>query len=132
MQLPEITNEDLKQYCGFNYDFIAENQSLLTLMKGWATDIIWNLIKMNYDPTSDLHILAVRKAICSQIYYWTETNTSPVNESALSSYSLGEMSGSFDVSNPSGHTSGAQLCSLARMHLNNAYLLYRGMRHGRA
>ena len=125
---PEITKSDLVAYGDFKDEgSIPEGYEHQIR---FASDIVMNLIRRNYNPSSDSHVLAVKKAICCQVSYWVETGKSPVNPSDVSSYSLGELSVSADSSQ--GNSLGkSMLCDLSRMYLNGEHLLYRGMRHGR-
>lgn len=127
-QPPEILKKDLVSYGNFkDEENIPEGYEKQVL---FATDIVMNLIRGNYNPLSDSHVLAVKKAICCQVSYWFETGKSPVNPSDVASYSLGELSVSADSSQ--GNSSGkSMLCDLSLMYLNGEHLLYRGMRHGR-
>lgn len=97
----------------------------------YATDIVIYMVKKNYDPTSDKHVLAVKMAICSQVSYWDSTGTNPENDSVMSSYTLGSLSVSVDTSKTEDTKASNMLCPMSRIYLNNAYLLYRGLRHGR-
>lgn len=129
-QAPAVTQHDLVKYGTFTIlEEIPENYEKLISL---ASDIVMYAVKNNYKPTSEVHVLAVKKAICSQVSYWFETGTNPLNEAVASSYSLGELSVSMDT-NSSSHSDGySLLCPMAKMHLNSAYLLYRGLRRGRA
>ena len=126
-QPPVITKNDLVAYGNFKDE--ASIPADFEKQIQFASDIIMNLVRRNYNPTSDAHVLAVKKAVCCQVSYWFETGKSPVNPSDVSSYSLGELSVSADTSSGSGNNS--LICDLSRMYLNGEYLLYRGMRHGR-
>ena len=128
-QAPEVTSNDLVQFGFFSStEEIPANHAQLIR---FASDLVMYSVKNNYNPLSDSHVLAVKKAICSQVSYWTETGTTPLNDTIASSYSLGELSVSID-SNLNGQSQGhKKLCSTAEMYLNSEYLLYRGMRHGR-
>ena len=127
-QPPEITRSDLVQYG----NFVDESSVPADYERKvrFAGDIVMNLVRNNYNPSSDAHVLAVKKAICCQVSYWFETGKSPVDSSDISSYSLGELSVSTDASQ--GNSSGKSLlCDLSLMYLRSEYLLYRGMKHAR-
>lgn len=128
-QAPEVTKEDLVQYGFFeSLDIVPANY--LKLISA-ASDLVMYSVKNNYNPISESHVLAVKKAICSQVSYWNENGTNHLNESEVSSYSLGELSVSVS-SNPNEQAQKHnRLCPTAVMYLNDVYLLYRGMRHGR-
>ena len=128
-QAPDITKEDLVKYGTFDtVDAVPDDHKKLVL---FASDLVMHLVKNNYNPQSEVHVLAVKKAICSQVSYWFESGINPVDDSDVSSYSLGELSVSLGSNSSSQGQSRNALCSMSRMYLNDAYLLYRGMRHGR-
>ena len=128
---PELTSNDL-----INFGFFESEEKLPSEIDGLillASDIVMYEVGRNFNPTSEAHVLAVKKAISSQIKYWDDTGTSPVGAPAASSYSLGELSVS--MSEPGSSTiktsRSGLLCASAIMYLNDAFLLYRGLRHGK-
>lgn len=128
-QSPNATNEDLVRYGTFaSLDDVPKDSEKLIML---ASDIVMGFVRNNYNPSNEAHVLAVMKAICIQVSYWVETGESPLGQSDVSSYSLGELSVNIDKT---GATQGENLalCRMALTYLNNEYLLYRGMRHGRA
>lgn len=128
-QAPVITKGDLVEYGNFKDEAsIPEGHEKLV---AFASDIVMYAVRNNYNPSSDSHVLAVKKAICSQVLYWIETGTNPVNDTNASSFTLGEIS--MSMSTPQGTENGSSptLCPLALMYLKGEYLLYRGMKHGR-
>lgn len=127
-QAPGVMPEDLVNYGYFNsLDEVPANAQKLIM---FASDIVMSSVRNNYDKLSESHVLAVKKAICCQVSYWVETGTNPVDQSEVSSYSLGELSVSVDKTSASQGTKPA-LCQMSLMYLRDAYLLYRGLRHGR-
>lgn len=128
-QAPEVTANDLVMYGYFEgVDSLPANHEKLTKL---ASDLVMYFVKNNYNPSSEVHVLAVKKAICSQVSYWNESGTNPLSEAVPSSYSLGELSVSIDSGAAGQSPRHNHLCSVAEMYLKGAYLLYRGMRHGR-
>ena len=127
-QPPSITKSDLITYGSFLTEAsIPENGEKLIM---FASDLVMNMVRNNYNPNNDAHVLAVTKAICSQVSYWVESGTSPMGHSDVSSYSLGEISVSIDKQ-AGGQNGGAALCQMSTAYLNSEYLLYRGLKHNR-
>lgn len=126
-QAPVVTPEDLVNYGSFdNASELPENSRKLIQ---FASDMVMCLIKNNYNPSSEAHVLAVKKAICSQVSYWVESGTNPLDQSNVSSYSLGELSVTSGQPSPTGIK--PVLCRMSMIYLNDCYLLYRGLRHAR-
>ena len=122
------TVNDFLEFAGIDESSAPENAE--TLIR-WANDIIMSAVKMNFNPSKEAHVLAVRNAICAQVSYWIETGTNPANDSEATSYSLGELSVSLGKSSPSGESQKCgMICTFALTYLRNEYLLYRGLRHG--
>ena len=128
-QAPSVTKEDLVAFGYFSeLASVPANAEKLIL---FASDIIMHLVGNNYNEQSDAHILAVKKAICCQVSYWSETGTNPINDSEASSYSLGELSVNLNSDMSGNRQSYSKLCPMAATYLRDSYLLYRGLRHGR-
>ena len=128
---PEITRADLITFGFFKSeeDMPGDVDRLILL----ASDIVMYEVGRNFNPSSEAHVLAVKKAIGSQIEYWDDTGSTPTGSPGVSSYSLGELSVSMNGSSNTvarGTRSGL-LCASAIMYLNDVYLLYRGLRHGK-
>lgn len=127
-QAPVIMNEDLVKYGTFtSQESLPENSEKLIM---FASDLVMSMVRSSYNPENGAHVLAVTKAICCQVSYWVESGTSPIGQSDVTSYTLGELSVSID-NQAGGQAGGTALCQMSKAYLNSQYLLYRGFRHNR-
>lgn len=78
----------------------------------------------SYDKLNPLHEESAKKAVCCQVHYWAETQTSPFDIGPVSSFSLGDLSMS---SSETPQRSPVSLCDMAVQYLRAAGLIYKGL-----
>lgn len=116
------TLTDLINFMGVSQDALPTNvQTLLNR----ANDIIEGKISRNYNPKREKHVNAAKNAVCAQTQFWIDNNVSPSSDGSVTGYSLGDLSMSYDANSRKAASS---ICPLAKDYLNDAYLLYLGLR----
>ena len=112
--------KDLAEYMGKSDTDLSESVDVLLRR---ASEIITIAMRNNFKPENEEHVEVAKLATCAQCQNWIENELSPVSDSRVSSYSLGDLSVTYsDVDKLSN-----KLCLTAVRYLNYKHLLYKGM-----
>lgn len=122
MFIEYATVSDVANYMGKNEG--DEMPAGIDILVKRANEIVHMAMRNNYNELNPDHVEAAKLATCSQCQHWIESEISPVSDTGIKSYSLGELSVTYsDVDRLS-----SKLCSAAMRYLNHKHLLYKGMR----
>ena len=121
MFIEYATAEDLAKYLGIPVEELPKGHNILLQR---ASELIGIAMRNNFKPSNENHVEAAKLATCAQCQNWIENDLSPVSNSHVASYSLGELSITYsDVDRFSN-----KLSVSAARYLNHQHLLYKGMR----
>lgn len=122
MFIEYATSADVAEYMGKKPEEMPEGIGILVKR---ANELIHFAIRGNYNQNNDDHVEAAKLAACAQCQHWIESELSPVSDSNIQSYSLGELS--ITYANVDMRCSN-KLCTTAARYLNVRHLLFKGMR----
>ena len=122
MFIDYATSEDVAVYMGKKPEEMPEGIGVLVKR---ANELIHIAMRGNYNPNNNDHAEAAKLAVCAQCQHWIETDLSPVSDSNIQSYSLGELSITYASIDANCSN---KLCTTAMRYLNVRHLLFKGMR----
>lgn len=115
-----ITKAELADYMGKSESELPRNVEIIIER---ASELIIMSVLRNYNKDNDEHVEVVKKACCAQCQNWLENDLSPVSDNNVSSYSLGELSITYNNTQNISN----KLCNMAIKYLSLKHLLYKGM-----
>lgn len=122
MFIEYATSADVAEYMGKSVDEMPTGIQILVKR---ANELVQIAMRGNYNPNNSEHVEAAKLAACAQCQHWIESELSPVSDSNIQSYSLGELSITYaDVDRCCTN----RLCTTAVRYLNVRHLLFKGMR----
>ena len=116
-----ITKGELAGYRGKKEEELPEG---VQIIMDRASELIIMAVLRNYNKDNEEHVEVTKKACCAQCQNWIENELSPVSDNTIASYSLGELSITYENTKSLSNS----LCSTAVKYLTFKHLLYKGVR----